>query len=276
MYVGVDIGGTKTLLAALDEHGEITEETVFPTPKKYDNWLLELRHAAAHLKTKDFKAGGVAAPGRIDRKHGQVIRCSNLPWENAPLQANTEKTFNCPMVVENDANLAGLSEAMLHPDQKIVLYVTVSTGIGTAVIADQKLEPNLLDNEGGQILIGHKNDYITWEKFSAGRILYEHFGKKVSDIAADDSAAWQYIARHIAVGLHSNIVIVQPDLVVIGGSVGSHFEHYGKLLKEELERYKLPVVKIPRIVEAQRPEKAVVYGCYDLARQVYGGDAENN
>ncbi len=59
--MGVDIGGTKTLLATLNGHGKIIEETVFPTAKKYDNWLLELRHAAAKLEAKDFKAG--ARPG---------------------------------------------------------------------------------------------------------------------------------------------------------------------------------------------------------------------
>ena len=72
MYVGVDVGGTKTLLAVLNDHGEIVEEKIFPTPKNYSHWLLELRHQLAHFQTHDFQAGGVGIPAvEIDRQHGR-------------------------------------------------------------------------------------------------------------------------------------------------------------------------------------------------------------
>jgi glucokinase len=270
MYIGIDVGGTKTLVAVLNEHGVIKEQTKFPTPKKYDYFLLELRHAVAHLETQNFKAAGVAAPGRIDRRHGRVVRLSNLPWENAPLQSDCERLLHCPVVIENDANLAALSEAMLHPKNTKILYVTISTGIGTGIVDQQQLDPSMLDSEGGQVLLTSKDTLTTWEKLGAGRIIYKHFGKKAADIPASDVAAWKYIVRTMAVGLFTNIVIVQPDLVIIGGSIGTYFNRYSTLLEAELERYRLPVVKLPKLVQAQRPEEAVVYGCYDLAKQVYG------
>jgi predicted NBD/HSP70 family sugar kinase len=270
MYITVDIGGTKTLLAVVNDHGEIVEENKFPTPKDYDHWLLELRNAAAHLEHHEFKAGGIAAPGRIDRNHGRVLRCGNLPWKNVPLQADAERVFKCPVVVENDANLAGLSESMLHPKDNTVLYITVSTGIGTGVASHQKLDPSLLDSEGGHILLQHKDSYVSWEKLSAGSALHKHFGKNVGDILPGDKTAWKYIAHHIAMGLLNNIAIIQPDIVIVGGSVGSYFKNYGELLQAELEKNATPVVKTPRVIAAQRPERCVTYGCYDLAKQKFG------
>jgi predicted NBD/HSP70 family sugar kinase len=270
MYIGVGVGGTKTLVAVLDEHGVIKEESKFPTPKKYDHFLLELRHTLAHFETQDFKAAGVALPGRLDRTHGRLIRLANLSWQNESTQADCEKIFNCPVVIENDANLAGLSEAMLQPDYDKVLYITISTGIGTGYTYKRQLDPSLVDLEGGQLLLPHKDKLMRWELFGSGRAIYQHFGKPASDIPASDVAAWKYVVRNLVVGFFANIAIVEPELIIIGGSIGSYFDRYGKLLQAELDKHEVPVVKIPKLIEAQRPKQAVVYGCYDLAKQVYG------
>src|SRR6476619_3924816 len=103
MYVGVDIGGTKTLLAVLDEHGSIKEEVRFPTPKKYDYFIMELGQAVAKLKARDFKAAGVAVPGLLDRKRGRVLGLGNLAWKNESIQDDVERILKCPVVIENDA-----------------------------------------------------------------------------------------------------------------------------------------------------------------------------
>lgn len=268
MYVGVDIGGTKTLVAVIGADGKIRESVKFPTPKDYHHFVLELAHTAHHLEHKDFKAGAVAIPGRIDRKHGLAVQLGNLPWRNERVQHDTEKIFKCPMAIENDAKLAGLSEAMLHKDKESVLYITVSTGIGTGVIYKQKIDPSLEDMEGGRILLPFKGKLIMWEKFASGKAIYEHFNKKAMDIT--DEKDWRYIVRNLALGFAHNIAIVQPDLVIIGGSVGTYFDRYEHLLLEELKKYDTPLTPIPKIVQAKRPEEAVVYGCYDLARQIYG------
>lgn len=268
MYLGVDIGGTKTLVAVLTNEGKIVETKKFPTPKTYDHFVLELANTAHHLGHREYRAGGVAAPGKLDRKHGRVLELGNLPWKNVPLQADCEKIFKCPFVIENDANLAGLSEAQLHKDKKTVLYLTVSTGIGTAVIHDGVLDPALLDSEGGHMLLPFRGKLTKWEHFASGKAIFEHFGKKAADI--HDEKDWQHIVRNLALGFFELIAVCQPDVVIIGGSIGTYFDRYGKLLQAELEKYRVPVIAIPKLVQAQRPEEAVIYGCYDLAKQTYG------
>lgn len=271
MYAAIDIGGTKTLLAALTNDGKIVERAKFPTPKNYEHFLLELAYAVHHFEHKDFEAGGVAVPGRLDRQHGRLLRLGNLPWENKPVQHDTEKLLHCPVIIENDANLAGLSEAMLHKDVSRILYVTISTGIGTALIENRRLVPALLDMEGGNIQLPFKGRYVKWEKFASGKAIYRHFGKKAADI--HDEASWRYVARQLAPGLYENIAITQPELVILGGSIGSYFGSYKNLLQAELKKFETPLVQIPELVQAERPEEAVVYGCYDLAKQAYGNRA---
>jgi predicted NBD/HSP70 family sugar kinase len=268
MYLGIDIGGTKTLVATLNNEGAISERVKFPTPKIYPEFLKELAKAVATLSTKEFIAAGVAAPGRVDRDHGVVVAFGNLPWKDIPLKRDIQRIVHCPAVVDNDANLAGLSEAMLLPQHDAVLYVTVSTGIGTGIITNREINPELADSEGGEILLEYKGRLQKWEDFASGRAIVKQFGKRASDIA--DAKTWKTISRNIAVGLFDLITFIQPDAVVLGGGVGTHFDEFDDYLLKELKKFETPITPIPPLYRAKRPEEAVVYGCYDLAKSVYG------
>jgi predicted NBD/HSP70 family sugar kinase len=266
MYLGIDVGGTKTLVASLTNEGVITEEFKFPTPKDYDQFLAEVGAAIAQLSARDFKACGLGIPGIVD-EHGRGVSFGHLPWHNVPVQTDIEKIVKCPVVIENDAKLAGLSEAMLVKHYARSLYVTVSTGIGIGYIVDQRIEPHLRTNEGGHMLLEHQGKYQRWEDFASGSAIVREFGRPLKDINGERDL--QTIARNIAIGLIDLIAILTPDIIVIGGSVGTHFAKYGNYLIEYLEKYDNPMIQLPVIQAAQRPEKAVVYGCYDLARQRY-------
>ena len=268
MYVGVDIGGSKTLLAVLNDKGEIVERLKFLTPDTYSSFLSELRRASGTLTHQDFKAGAAGAPGKIDRNRGIVLGFGNLDWKDVTLEADLEKIFGCPIVIENDANLAGLSEAMLLPDYPKVLYVTISTGIGTGIIFKQAIDPSLADSEGGQMLLQYAGKLATWESFASGKAIVKRYGKQAHEIK--DAETWRHIARDLSQGFIELIAIAQPDVIVIGGSVGTYFAHYKEALEKELEKFENPVVSIPPLRQAARPEEAVIYGCYDLARQIYG------
>lgn len=269
MHVGVDIGGTKTLVAVLDTNGVIVEQQKFATPKTYDGFLKALEDNVSHFSNHDYLSAGVAVPGRLDRHRGRLLNLGNLPWQNEPIQSDCESILNCPVVIENDAKMAGLSESMLHRDASTVLYITVSTGIGTAVIHDQKLDPSMLNSEGGQMMLPFKNKLASWESFASGHAIAEKFGKQASEIDPKDTESWRYIARNLSVGIFELITVVEPDLVIIGGSIGTYFDNYDDLLITELKKYETPLVPIPRVVKAERAETAAVYGCYDLAKQVF-------
>ncbi|HXR49565.1 MAG TPA: ROK family protein [Verrucomicrobiae bacterium] len=273
MYLGVDVGGTKTLVATLDGHGVITEKVRFPTPATYDEFLRQLKSTIANLKADDFQTGGLAIPGEIDREHGRVLWLGNLPgWSpHLPLHvlSDVEKIADCPMVLENDAKLGGLSEAMLRKDKfSKVLYVTVSTGIGTALISDGAIDTAFGDGGGRTLLLEHRDKMVPWESFASGHAIVERYHHKAMEI--EDPNTWRKICRDLAKGLIELIAITDPEVVVIGGSVGVYFSRYGKILTAELKKYHLPLMPIPPLQAARRPEEAVVYGCYDLAKQVYG------
>lgn len=266
MYLAIDIGGTKTLVTCFDNSGALKEQLRFLTPPDYRLFIRQIAKTVADLSTKDFVATGVALPGLIDRDHGIGIAFGNLPWQNVSIVKDIERIVHCPVYIENDANLAGLSEADLLQDQfSKVLYVTISTGIGTGVIIDQQIDPDFADSEGGHIILEHHGRRQMWEKFASGSAIVRRFGKRAQDIT--DAKTWRIIARDIATGLTDLSAVIQPEVIVLGGGVSTYFDRFAPYIQEEMEHFSTPLTKVPQIRRAQRPEEAVAYGCYLFAKE---------
>ncbi len=268
MYGAVDIGGTKTLVAVFDAAGAVVEQAKFPTPASYDEFLIVARDTVANLTTNDFRAVGVAAPGKIDHEEGILVAAGNLNWVNTPIQADFEAIFGAPVRVENDAKLAGLAEAKaVGSDFSKVVYITISTGINIGVCVDGKIDKTLDEAEAGRMSIEHNGVMTIWEQFASGKAIVATYGKRASEL--EDPVAWGQIGRNIAEGLITILAIIQPDIVVFGGGVGNYLEKFKEPLLAELKKYENPLVGIPPIEKAKHPEEAVIYGCYEFAKDSY-------
>jgi predicted NBD/HSP70 family sugar kinase len=265
MILAIDIGGTKTLIAPCDENGKPVEEIKFPTPQKYADFKKELAANIVAITT-EYTLVVVAAPGKLDRKNGHAIGFGNLPWKNVPLQKDIEHITGKKTLVENDANLAGLSAAhSVRPLPHKALYITISTGIGTGFVVDGVLDPDFLDSEGGHILINNDGKLITWEQIASGKAIVAKYGKRASDI--DDPVTWDAIAQDFAIGIVDLTAVFDPDVILIGGGVGTHFHKYEKFLLAHIHKLLPPLVDMPKVVAAPNAEEAVVYGCAILANQ---------
>ncbi|NBX97828.1 ROK family protein [bacterium] len=263
--LAIDVGGTKTLLASFSAKGEVVEKLKFPTPTDYSEFVSELTKAVASLATKKFEKCVIAMPGTIDRKAGIALEFGNLPWHDIPIVSDLQAILDIPVRVENDAKLAGLSEAHLLPNYRKVLYVTVSTGIGGGLVINGKLDPNSLEAEYGHMLLEHEGKLQRWEHFASGKAIVEKYGLRASDIT--DQGTWYAISRNIAIGLIDVIAATTPDVIVIGGGVGSNFGKFGEKLTAELKLYEDNLLHVPPVFGAKRAEEAVIYGCYILANQ---------
>lgn len=268
MYIGIDIGGTKTLITALTNAGVIKEAVKFPTPPDYGEFLIELQTSIESLETKEFRAGTVAVPGHLDRKNGMLVKLGNLPWENIPIVHDIQNITHCHMLAENDAKLAGLSEAMLLKERhQRVLYITISTGIGIGMTIDNRLDPSIGDGGGRTMLFERDGKYVPWETFASGSSIVRTYGKMASEI--NDGATWQKIVKTFIPGFIQLIAILNPDVIVIGGGAGHYLTKFHDFLVDDLRKFETPLLTIPPILAAQRPDEAVAYGCYDYAKQHY-------
>ena len=268
MYLGIDVGASKTLLALFDNHGKTSQETKFETPKSYDVFLQTLKKTLSEDRfDQELSAVCCAVPGKIDRRNGVGLFFGNLDWEHVPVKADLEKMLgHLPVFVENDAKLAGVYEAKVVSNKyRQVLYLTLSTGIGAGFIIDGKIDPFLANNEVGSMVLMHDGHLEKWEDFASGRALVKKYGLKASQI--EDPKIWQAYAAAVAQGLDAILAVVQPEVIVIGGGVGSHLEKFQSFMEAELKKYQNNMVNIPPIIKAKRPEEAVIYGCYEYIKQ---------
>lgn len=269
MYLGVDVGGTKTLLAVFDDKGEIIEHARFETPKVYINFLDEFKNQFYQLSNNSFKSAAMGIPGRIDPTNRIGLNFGNLAWHNIPIADNIEQITGCPVAIENDAKLAGLFEASLVAEEyQKVLYIAIGTGIGISFIDHGQIEGNLSDSGGGAFLIEHKEKMRPWDKFASGKAIMKQYGKRASDIDIGDTTIWKAVARNLAVGLIDLIALTEPDAVILGGGVATNYPKFIDFLVKDLKRFEAPMITIPPILQAQRTEEAVVYGCYKMARKI--------
>jgi glucokinase len=266
MYLGIDVGGTKTLLAVFDSSGSIIKEEKFATPVLYQDFLGELKKYTGQFEEYHLIACCIALPGIIDRTNGVGMEFGRLQWHNVPIKKDLESLLaHIPIYVENDTNLAGLSEALNHTKYKKVVYLTISTGIGDAYIVNGKIDPDTADSEIGNMIVEHGGKLQKWQDIASGQTIKDKYGKLARDI--DDPKIWDEYVDGLVVGFEATLSAYQPQLVIIGGGVGAYFEKFGDLLIEKLEKLNNKMVQVPPIIKAKRPEEAVIYGCYDFIIQ---------
>lgn len=267
MFIGIDIGGSKVRVASSLTGHKIDHSVRFATPTNQRRTLPLLELAIKNLiGSASIDAIGVACPGPIDKKNGKIIAPINLAWKNLEIIRPLQKRYHCPVTLEHDATAGGIAEARVGAGRKckVVLYVTISTGIGTSLIVEGQPLPGKNNSEGGKILLDpgyqHSNGLIgTFENIVSGSAIKRRFGKIAAQI--DNPHDWALISHDLAQGIFNLIVTTTPDIVVLAGGVSVHYKKFARGLARELGRLEsLYYYKLPKVVPAQYIETAPVLG----------------
>ena len=261
MIIAIDTGGTKTLLAGFSKEGKLLKSFEFQTPKSQQKYLEIIEKVIKKEFSKQLKASEIQAISCV------ILWAKNLRWQNFNVKAELSKIFpNIKILVENDANLAGLFESKKFKNKaQNILYITLSTGVGSGIITDGKINQGLKNSEIGRIPIEFDGRVREWEEFASARAIFNVYGKYASEISKPRQ--WQNIADRISRGFLVIIPIIQPELIVIGGSLGENFKKF-YLFLEQIVRENLPEgISCPKIIQAQKPREAVIYGCFESAKE---------
>ena len=157
-FIAIDIGGTQMRAACYPTDGlkplKIKKiSTQHPIESAWDR-LVKLV-AAVWPDEGGVERIGVAAPGPLDPFQGVLFAAPNIPaWVNIPLARLLQDHFDVPVVMGNDANLAALGEWKYGAGKghHHLVYLTISTGIGSGIIVDDRL---LLGTRGLAAELGH-------------------------------------------------------------------------------------------------------------------------
>jgi glucokinase len=137
VVLGVDVGGTKVAVAAV-EGVEATHAAEHPTITVSTDALLDgVEHVVRDVMSEagEPEAIGVGVPSQIEFATGTVETSVNIPLSGVPLREELGRRFGIPVFVDNDANCAALAEAHIVGESHLVM-LTLGTGVGGGVVID--------------------------------------------------------------------------------------------------------------------------------------------
>lgn len=267
MYLAIDIGGSKTLVGLFDSSGKKVIQNKFPTNQNYEVFISDLEQCVAKLPTNNLLCCACAVPGLLDRTAGVVKSLGNLPWENCSIRDDISRVIGVPVIIENDAKIAGLAEsAKLIGKYKRVLYMTISTGIGVSYLEDGKFVEALQDMEPGKMPLLYEGEIQQWEDFASGKAIVKRYGLQASEIS--DPKIWQEVAERLSYGVGVCCSVIQPEAIIFGGGAGKYSDQFSGYIENYLARNLHPVTTPPKqLLPAYYGNDSVVHGCYILLKQ---------
>jgi glucokinase len=261
LTVGIDIGGTKVLGAVVDFAGNVVAVDRRPTEghdvRAVEDTIVDL--VGGFAEDYDVAAVGIGAAGFVDVTRTIVMFSPHLEWRHEPLRARIAERVRLPVVVDNDANTMALAECRFGAGRghRFVLCVTLGTGIGGALVLDNRVYrgANGMAGEFGHIQVvpdGRRcecGNRGCWEQYASGNALVRdarelvrstapmahHLrsmvdgdaealeGPAITDAArAGDPLSIELLAdvgRWLGVGLAGMAAAFDPGCIIVGGGL---------------------------------------------------------
>jgi glucokinase len=290
VVIGLDIGGTKLAGGVLTREALLLDRRERPTraAEGVEVSLGQVWEILGELVECARGHGpidgiGICAPGPLNPKTGVIFNPTNMPgWVNVPLAEEVTRCFALPCRVENDANGAGLAEALFGAGRgcSSVFYVTLSTGIGTGVILNGQVYhgKNGFAGEGGHVTVDYRSAAVCncgnigcIEALASGTSIARRAGRSAEELARAASAGDPVAARlldetaeMLAAWLGSVVSLLDPDIIVIGGGVSRIGEPLFSKLRELVPR---------RTINPFAAQTPIVPAALDRDVGIYGGAA---
>jgi len=273
-HLGIDIGGTKTLVCFGTLEGEVIAEERFPT--KIDAPFIEqqlpalIETAKKMTRGEEIESIGLSHPGPISLKRGCILTPPNLPhWHNTPVVQVVQEAFNRPVYFQNDANAAALAEYYFghRKNTANLIYLTASTGMGGGLIIDHKLLEGASDIAGEVAYLTldpsgppfRRGLFGTFEAYCGGAAIAATYGASVRDLLIDVRAGkpkalavWDTFIERLAQGIGILLMTLNPEAILLGTIA----HHAGDLLfgplQAKLPRYALSEAISAATIEASK------------------------
>lgn len=283
LYIGVDLGGTNIGAGIVDEEGSILVKDEVPTgsSRPYDEIIKDMADLIGEIlkqggyELSDVESIGIGSPGCIDNEQGEVVFANNLNWKHVPVREELQRHIDLPIYLENDANVAGLAEAVTGACKGVENSVTITlgTGVGSGIIiggrpysgshgVGAELGHMIVRVDGVPCTCGNRGCF---ERYTSATALIRE-GKKVAKANPDsiiaksvegdldkisaktvidaakagDEVALEVFDNYIyylAMGIVTIINSFDPSIIAIGGGVSRAGDFLLDSLKEQVKEH---------------------------------------
>lgn len=288
--LAIDVGGTKFTVALFADEKMVRRETRSTDREGGRDWMLAqiqsvvtgwARESAGETR---FDRCGIGFGGPVDFASRRVALSTHVGgWQDFGLCEHFQQIFGVPVVMDNDANVGGLGEAVYGSGSsravggpfRPLLYVTLSTGIGGGIVlagddvyrgADSyagEIGHLTVDPDGPECLCGSRG---CLERMCSGLWLERDYGKPAYELLRDPAFVERYVVP-LAMGLKAAVMLLNPARIVLGGGISKAGDALFGPLRVELRRQ---VTSWSRarldVVPAALGDDSVLWGALALAR----------
>jgi glucokinase len=277
----IDIGGTKFSMAIFEQDHIVRRESRATDRAGGRAWMLAQIANIACAWQRDLKLDscGIGFGGPVDFASQRVFKSTHVGgWSDYPLRDELAHTLEIPAIMDNDANVGALGEAIYGAGRGYpsIFYMTLSTGIGGGIYLDGRIWRGVdsyagelghltIRPDGPKCLCGARGCF---ERMCSGLWLEKDYGKPAQELMQDAAFVRRYVLD-LALGLKACIMIVNPARIVIGGGIGKAGEPLFGPLRAELRR-QITDWSAARIdvVPAALADDSVLYGALALTGEL--------
>ncbi|MBY0541886.1 MAG: ROK family protein [Sphingobacteriaceae bacterium] len=277
MHIGVDLGGTNVRAGLVQKNNIIKVFSSKIESNGEENIVVnQVINAIQQVITAEVESIGVGVPGILNTQTGVIYDVQNIPsWKAVPLKDILENHFKIPVFINNDANCFACGEWYFTEESTTENNLTgliLGTGVAAGLICDGKLYEgrNCGAGEFGMIPYLDHN----YEFYCSGNY-FKHFhntdGEILYNLAKSNDknalAIFEQFGIHVSALIKTILFAVDPQTIVIGGSVSKAFPFFESILWSSLQDFPYkPVIENIKI-KASKYENIAILGAAALHAQ---------
>jgi len=306
VVAGVDFGATHAVASLADLSGKIlvsidTKRQISDGPEVCLRWMIEeIRHLLAGLNIEEDRllAIGIGIPGPVEHESGKPANPPIMPgWDGFDIPARVNQDLKAKVLVDNDVNVMAVGERHLtYPDVDHLIFLKAATGIGSGIISDGHLQRGSQGTAGdiGHVRVSRGDNiacrcgnYGCLEAVAGAPAVIKNVNeaglpvRNMSDLIdatkrskVEAIQAVRQAGRDIGEVLSTCVSLMNPSIIVIGGSMASAGEHLIAGVREAVYSRSMPLASESlSIVQSKAGKEVGIIGASVMAIE-YVLDAE--
>jgi glucokinase len=264
--IGIDLGGTKIRATLYDKKTfEVlaTKKVQTNVHEAFTAVYAQLLEIIAELRRPDTIGIGIGVPGLIKQPSGVIHTVPNIPGaEGFALKQHLAEATGLTVEADNDANCFALGEALQGSGKghSVVIGITLGTGVGGGIIINGTIfhgADGFSAEVGHMLLLPGQPPFETKDK--RGEVEQFFSGTAMGKRCAQATEPSQYLEGAVCSFMHKDIYkevswflvniihLLNPSIIIFGGSAGHAISKHFPALKTELQNWLLPGTPLPEI-----------------------------
>ena len=298
VVAGVDFGATHAVASLADLSGKIlvaidTKRQISDGPEVCLRWMIEeIRHLLSGLGLKEDRllAIGIGVPGPVEHESGKPANPPIMPgWDGFDIPARVNQDLDAKVLVDNDVNVMAIGERHLtYPDVDHLIFLKAATGIGSGIISDGHLQRGSQGTAGdiGHVRVSRGDNiacrcgnYGCLEAVAGSPAVIKNVNdaglpvRNMSDLVdatkrsmVEAIQAVRQAGRDIGEVLSTCVSLMNPSIIVIGGSMASAGEHLIAGVREHVYSRSMPLASESlSIVQSKAGKEVGIIGASVMA-----------